>query len=99
MNLAQPLTVQQENSLAEVFSEMAGIRQFEVRDSSNLRITYDLMTVNLQSIEEMLNELNCRLSNKILQRFKKGWIHYLEENECENMKFTPHSCCKDPTIK
>ncbi len=96
LNLAQPLTSLQEKALMERFSGLAGVRQFEVNGSLGVRITYDLMTVNLKSIAELLSEMNHRLSNGPFQRFKHGWISFVEENELENMKIVPHSCCQDP---
>lgn len=40
LNLAQPLTVQQENSLTQKFSQLPGVRGFEAKNASDLKITY-----------------------------------------------------------
>ncbi len=95
-NLAQSLTPQQEEELVTAFSDVAGVSQLEVKSPSDLKITYDLMQTNLRAIEKMLNVMGYNLQRSPLQRFKNGWISFMEENEYANMKAVPHSCCKDP---
>ena len=96
LNLAQSLTPQQEKKLVTAFSEIVGVRRFEVKGHSGLKITYNLMQTNLLAIEKMLNEMSYNLRSGPLQRFINGWISFAEENEYEHMKNVPRTCCKDP---
>ena len=86
----------QANELLETLSKVAGIREVKMEKHSNLLLKYDLMTVKLETIEKLLTQLDCTFADGYLQRFQRGWIYYMEENEYNNMKIVPHSCCEDP---
>ena len=60
LHLAEPLTSQQEKTLTKAFSELTGVSRFEVKISAGRRITYDLRTRNLQSIEKIPGVVNPR---------------------------------------
>ncbi len=61
-----------------------------------LQIEYDLMKVNLKKIEELMESHNYILSGQWLSKFKRGWLHFIEENEYVGQRSVPHSCCTPP---
>jgi hypothetical protein len=88
------------NSLIEkvgqVLNELNGVKEFNYnRNNGNLTIRYDLETVMLKKIEEVLAEQGIQLDSTFFSKIKRGWNHYTEQNELDNLNMHP-TCCSDP---
>lgn len=97
----KPLTDSQKRTLNRIISEAKGVHRLEFNGSSNVKISYDLMDINFLKIEKIIDDINCDLTKGPWKNFKKGWIHFVEENEYTNMKSVAHNCgcCKTPRCK
>jgi len=62
-----------------------------------VRVTYDLRTTNLASIENALVELGYPLDEGFLANKMRGWNHFSEGNAADAMNIDPHCCNKVPT--
>lgn len=86
--------------LAEELKMIKGINQVSLDfKENNVSVEYDLLKASEGGIEKKMAEMGFVLDNGLWQRFKRGWTHYTEENERDNLKAKPHSCCEDPTEK
>lgn len=61
-----------------------------------LVVEYDLWKINFEKIEKSLEELGFSLSRKIFERIKRGMAKFTEQNELDNLKAKPSSCCENP---
>ncbi len=59
-------------------------------------IEYDLWKINFETIEKSLEKMGVDLSKKITEKWKRGIAKFTEQNEMDNLKATPSSCCEDP---
>ena len=86
--------------LADELKMIRGINQVRLDfKENNVSVEYDLLKVSEEDIEKKMAEMGFVLNSGLWQRFKRGWIHYAEENERDNLRAKPHSCCEDPTEK
>ncbi|MFX0141602.1 MAG: heavy-metal-associated domain-containing protein [Candidatus Hodarchaeota archaeon] len=84
--------------IAQQLSEMNGVNKLEFNERKGvLTITYDLESIMFKKIEEMLTAQGLQLDNSLLARWKRGWVHFSEQNELDNFHVQP-SCCTDPKI-
>lgn len=97
---AQTLSKDTVNKIRDISTKVNGISDFLVNKNGSLHIEYDLLKINLQKIESIFKNYGIALNNSLLKRFKRGWIHFTEENEYANMTTAPRPCCNsDPTEK
>jgi len=83
-------------NIKKVLSEMNGVQQFQFDGTSNiLLISYDLELVMLKKIEETLYDLGIKVGNGLVQRMKRAWHYFTEQNELDNLHVHP-TCCSDP---
>lgn len=61
-----------------------------------LRLEYDLRKIKFEVIEKSIKELGLKLSQKFLQRCKRGMAKFTEQNELDNLNAPMSSCCDDP---
>lgn len=83
--------------LNKVLRGWEGIQDVKV-DEKNRTITveYDLWKVTFEEIEKRLKDAGLSLSKGLLRRWKRGWAKFTEQNELDNLKAKPSSCCHDP---
>ncbi len=80
--------------------KITGVKQVKVNlGNRSISIEYDLLKVTQEDIEKRIMDLGLVLDMGLWQRFKRGWIHFTEENERDNLTAKAHSCCEDPTEK
>lgn len=60
----------------------------------DLFVKYDLKKCREELIERWLIEEGFLLANSVLERFKRGFIKFTEENEMDNLKIH-QTCCSD----
>lgn len=80
--------------LAPFLKEMKGINRVVVEmDKCDAFVEYDLEVCKEEDIEKSMVEAGFVLDEGIMQKLKRGWIHYTEENELDALETKPHSCC------
>lgn len=58
-----------------------------------LYLKYDLLETNLTQIEETMKRLGVEPAGGIFNRTMRGWIHFTEKNEFDNLMSIPSNCC------
>ncbi len=82
--------------IAQQLGEMNGVNKLEFNEKKGvLTITYNLESIMLKKIEEMISAQGLQLDNSLLARWKRSWLHFAEQNELDNFHVQP-SCCSDP---
>lgn len=66
------------------FDEMMGIKDIEITNNE-VRITYDLLEVTAEQIEQSIITTRVNLSDDWISRIKNAFIHYTEETELINL--------------
>lgn len=74
-------------------ADMPGISEVRYDGNGVLDLSYDLMETNLLQIENAVRKLGGEPKKDILQNIKRGWIHFTEKNEFDNLMSIPSHCC------
>ncbi len=83
----------------QALNELNGIKELSYDQNSRiLTVRYDLESVALKKIEEVLAEHEIQLDNGFFSKKKRGWHHFTEQNELDNLHVNP-TCCSDPKEK
>ncbi len=84
--------------LVEVLKGLKGVTDARIdHDKKEVSIEYDLLKTSQQEIERLMVDHGFVLDDGIWERFRRGWIHFTEENDRDNLTAKAHSCCEDPT--
>lgn len=93
------LTADDANALCLRMADTNGIVDMSWEQPDRLKVQYELMNINLVEIEKKINECGGHLASGFFNRFIRGWIHFTEENETQNLRSVPRSCCSIPESK
>lgn len=66
------------------------------RPEGRLTVIYDLYRLRLAAVEAGLEELGHPPDSSFLQRKKRDWMRYTEQNEYDNLKHEAHCCSQSP---
>ncbi|NQY26291.1 MAG: YHS domain-containing protein [Piscirickettsiaceae bacterium] len=89
MTLATPLDQDSNELLKTNLTEMMGIKDVSIEDNK-VSISYDLLQVTRQQIENRLAEIGIKLGNDWMERLRRAWVHDSEENELDNLAAPIH---------
>lgn len=93
INLACPLDAMQFQQIRDALTSLMGVKNVNY-DGDGLEITYDLIQVTEQQIEDMLSTFGTALGNDWLNRLKRAFIHFEEESEIGSLEVTnSKKCC------
>ena len=93
-----PSSRSQMKNIAEQLSTMTGVEKTMVNEKkSDLIITYDLNSIMLKTIEDIIEAQGLELDSSLLSNWKRSWAHFTEQNELDNYHVHPN-CCSDPRI-
>lgn len=87
--LAQPLSAYEADLLREDLRGMMGVREIHA-DGRLVEISYDLMAVTAELIEDRLGRVGLRLGQEWPERLRLGFIHFIEESEVLGLEEPPH---------
>ncbi len=62
-------------------------------DRGDVFVEYDLALCSEEAIEKWMAQAGFVLDDSVMERVKRGWIHYTEENEQDALSAEPHPCC------
>ena len=86
-----------EEKIKKEISNLNGVLEVEVNyKTGKTKVKYDILKINLKSIEYKLKNIGYNLKGDFLIKLKIGFIHFLEENEKDNLTGKPSTCCSDP---
>lgn len=97
IDLSQPLTAEVEQRMVACLMAMKGIRAFELQPQT-LCVEYDLLEVSEEQIEYQLQKLDVAVSNSLLSKVKRAFIHFSEQNELDNAAAHLPCCNKPPVL-
>ena len=78
----------QANTAAERLADVEGILDLNAISASHLRITYPLLEINLEQIEDGLIEAGFFLKNNLVNKLRDALFFYTEETERANQGYT-----------
>lgn len=78
----------QANTAAERLADVEGILDLSAISANHLRITYHLLEINLEQIEEGLIEAGFFLKNNLINKIRDALFFYTEETERANQGCT-----------
>ncbi len=82
------------NEWEDELAKLDGVRRVDIDTvKRDVFVEYDLLKCREEDIERWLVEAGFTLDDSLLQKFKRGWIQFTEENELDNLKSKPRSCC------
>jgi len=96
--LGVPLSKTESVSLETALSTMMGVRRVEISGVS-ISIAYDLLEATAKQIEKAIEQAGNKLGSGWSDRLKRGWVHYTEETELDNLGSTDSACCNKPPAK
>ncbi len=87
------ITKDQVEKISNALKSVMGIKRFHVGFKS-FSVTYDLVEVSLVEIEHEVEKELGEIHSPLFENIKRGWIHYTEECELENLAHPPkrNSC-------
>lgn len=85
LHLAQPLDPAQTALLAESLHALHGIKQLKL-GADTLEITYDLLQVTTEQIEQRMAEIGIKLGEGWTERLRLAFVHYEEELEAGSLE-------------
>ena len=62
-----------------------GIKNVDI-DSEGMHISYDLLQVTAEQIETAIDKSGVILGDKLSQKLKRAFVHYVEESELDNLE-------------
>ncbi len=87
-----------EKKVADGLAGVDGVMEVKPSAKKNrVKVTYDLRTTKLTTIESALTGLGCPLDDGFLAKRMRGWNHFSEGNAADAMNIDPHCCNKVPT--
>ncbi len=63
---------------------------------NRVTVTYDLTRVRFQEVEKLLADIGYPPDDGFIQRKKRQWLHFTEQNQVDHLKHVPHCCSKPP---
>jgi hypothetical protein len=60
-------------------------------EEKEIFVEYDLEMCREEAIEHWLVQIGFVLEDSLMERIKRGWIHYTEENELDALEAKPRS--------
>lgn len=85
INLVCPLDTVQFQEIRGALSSLMGVKNVNYVDGG-LEITYDLIQITEQQIEDTLSTFGTILGNDWLNRLKRAFIHFKEESEISSLE-------------
>jgi hypothetical protein len=65
-------------------ADVDGVLKVDILSTTTLRVSYDVVRVSLQDLEEALSEAGFHLSGKLMYRIRRALFYYTEEVQRAN---------------
>lgn len=86
-----------ESKIEENLSHVDGVLKVNANKSAGtVAVEYDLAKVNIKVLESTIRESGFAMPSGFISRFSRGWLAFTEQNEVDNMNYTPACCSKPP---
>lgn len=84
ISFSEPISAQSMAEIQEAVRVMMGVKSLNAHREA-IFVTYDLMEVSLEDIEKTVERILGKIDSPMIEHVKRGWIHYTEECELENL--------------
>ncbi|OGV78195.1 MAG: hypothetical protein A3I83_01600 [Methylotenera sp. RIFCSPLOWO2_02_FULL_45_14] len=99
IRLACPLDATQSQQIHDALTSMMGVQDVHI-DGDNLEISYGLIQITEEQIENKLVSVGASLGQGWTDRLKRAFIHFEEESEVGNLEVTKSKkCCHQGDTK
>lgn len=88
LTLRQPLSAEGAALVRELLTGLMGVDEAAVAGDT-IEVTYDLLQVSLEELEQALTEAGARLGGGWAERLRRALVHESEETEIEAREVTP----------
>lgn len=86
-----------EKKLRDSIRQLEGVQEVNADCRTGVvTVSYDLLKADLSAIEQELGKSGFDLKQGMWGRLKRGWTHYTEQNERDNMTAGSPPCCSSP---
>ena len=86
-----------EEKIKKEISNLSGVLEVEANHKTEkVKVKYDILKINLKSIEYKLKKIGYNLRENFLYKLDRGFIHFLEKNEKDNLTGKSSACCSNP---
>jgi len=82
----------QGEALMMSLNQLMSVQNISV-EGNRIAIDYNLLEVNANQIEQALVNAGAAMGSGWAERLKRGWVHYTEENELDNLVAPEAACC------
>ncbi len=96
--LDSPLLDAEVETLEPLISAMMGVRKVQISGAA-VSVSYDLLEATAEQVEKTIEQAGNKLGNGWSARLKRGWVHYTEETELDNLATDGAACCNKPPAK
>lgn len=93
--LELPLGKNEAKIVEQALAAMMGLLEVRIR-GAEVDVVYDLLVATAAQVEERFTQAGARLGQGWGERFRSGWLHYIEENELENLEAVPRALNRPP---
>jgi len=90
--LDQGIGGMQGEALMMALNQLMSVRNISV-EGNRIAIDYNLLEINAAQIEAALLTAGASMGSGWAERLKRGWVHYTEENELDNLAASETACC------
>jgi len=98
ITLDEPVAGMQCEDLKVALHRLMSVDNISI-ECDRISIDYDLLQITASQIEEALSRAGALMGAGWGGRLKRGWIHYTEENELDNLATGDAACCNKPPAK
>jgi len=84
-----------EACLEGAIEQLLGVQHVHIQ-KRRVSIDYNLLEVRAEQIENVLSGLGLKLADSWLERLKRNWLHYTENNELDHLASSGTPCCNRP---
>ena len=95
LKLEKSLSPEEKVLITDHLMGLVGLKEVAIK-GSHLLVSYDLLQITEQHIENALTEIGTKLGESWLHKLNRAWIHYSEETELDNLAAPPGPCCNHP---
>jgi len=87
-----PVVGLQREALLMELNKLMSVRNITI-EGDRLSIDYNLLEITAEQIEATLMRAGALMGTGWAERLKRGWIHYTEETELDNLATGESACC------